>query len=606
MPNVLRAAIGGTLVLAVLTGVAAYPLWPLLLGAALLLYGVALWLRPALWLLVIPAILPNLDFAPWTGWLLIQEPDFFVLLTVAILLMRVKLVRADIVLGGLGGAILALFVGATLLSAAIGLLVPGVVGGSSIVYLTEANTLRAAKPFLFALALWPFLRARMRTHGDGISRFGAGMLLGLAGVVALVGLERAIFVSLWDFRSDYRVAAAFASMHVGGGHIGAYLAMALPFLAVPLLRGRARWWPLVGLLAAGGGYALVMTFARTAYAAALVAVVVTICGLALAQFHQSRQVLRGLLAPAVLLVGLGVAVLAASATAYMSTRIAGARADFSTREANWLHGLEARNYGVFAVAFGAGLGTYPRLWFDRAPGLSGPSNIRAGREDGQDFVTIEARQPLYFVQKILGAPGQMLRLDLRMRANKAGASIAVGVCEKWLLYSFECATGAYRAIAAGIWEDVRIALPVPFTSGRPVEFYVTADSGTRIDLAGLRLTDTAGVALLRNGDFARGAEFWFFTDDNHAQWRIFNQYLSNFFEGGGLGVLALVLLLAGGGAAALRGLARGETIAASLGGALAAFAVSCLFDAPLEAPRLALLFYLIAFSAVGVENGARG
>ncbi len=584
-------------------GVAFYPLWPGVLAALLALYVAALWRWPLLWLLIIPAMLPNLDFSPWTGWLLIQEPDFFLLVTLAVLLLRVPLTGADIRIPGWGGWILGLFVGAALLSTVIGLFVPSVVDGSAIVYLTQANTMRAVKPLLFALALWPFLRARQRSHGDGLSLFGCGMLLGLACVVALVAVERSIFSGIWDFRSDYRVAALFSSMHVGGGHIGAWLAMALPFLAIPLLRWRARWWPLAALLAAAGGYALVVTFARTAYAAALVAMLVTVAGLLLAGFRQSRHWLRGLLAPAVLLVGVGLAVVVASGSAFMASRFAGARADFSVREANWLHGLEVRDTGPIALLFGTGLGTYPRLWFDRAPDRAGPSNIRHIQAAGGDMVRLQGRQVLYFVQKIFPASGAILHLELRLRGGTEGARINVGVCEKWLLYSFDCASAGHRAIAAGVWEDVRLNLTVPGRTGqggKPIEFYISAAPGSVVDIAGMRLAGADGANLLRNGDFAQGTQFWFFTDDNHVLWRIFNQYLTSFFEGGMLGALALVLLLSGGMAGALHALARGEREAASLAGALAAFAVSCLFDAPLEAPRLALVFYLIALASLGL------
>ena len=254
-----------------------------------------------------------------------------------------------------------------------------------------------------------------------------------------------------------------------------------------------------------------------------------------------------------------------------------------------------------------GLGTYPRLWVDRAPPNTGPSNIRAGQQAGLTFVTLQGRQPLFFVQKIPAAPGQPLRLTFRARAQAANATIAVGLCEKWLLYSFACATGTHRATTPGVWETVALPLTLPGTPGRlalPLEFYLSVAPGAEIDITALRLIDPAGANLLRNGDFAESTRFWFFTDDNHVLWRIFNQYLTSFFEGGLLGVIALVLLLTTGLTAAIRALSRGEYLAAPLAGALSAFTVSCLFDAPLEAPRLALLFYLIAFIALGLWRPA--
>jgi hypothetical protein len=599
---VLSAALAGTAFLIA----ALYPISPAILLAALALYAAALWRWPGLWLLVIPAILPNLDLSPWTGWLLIQEPDCFILLTLAVLLLRASPKTQDLKPGGAGGIILSLFLAASAISLTIGLRVPGVVGGSSIVYLEPENTLRAAKPLLLALALWPFLRARDRTHGDGLALLGYGMLLGLAGVVGLVALERAIFVSLWDFRADYRVAAAFSSMHVGGGHIGAYLAMALPFLVVPLLRARGlRFLPvavMTAALATGGAYALAVTFARTAYAAALAAMLATAAGLALSGFQRSRALLRDVLVPAAMLAALAAGVVAAAGSTYMAGRFAGIGADLSVREANWSGGLAVRDHGVVAAIFGTGLGTFPRLWFDRAPALTGPSNFRAGMDGATPLVTLQGRQPIYFVQKIAPQPSQPLLLEFRMRARTPDARLSTGLCEKWLLYSLACASGAHQTTAPGVWESVTIPLTVPPATGhiaRPIEFFLSINQGAEVDVAALRLTGPGGGNLLRNGDFGQGTTFWFFTDDSHLPWRIHNQFLTSYFEGGALGIFMLVLLLAGGGIGALRALARGERLAAPLLGALAAFAVSCLFDAELEAPRLALLFFLLAFTGLG-------
>jgi uncharacterized membrane protein len=82
------------------------------------------------------------------------------------------------------------------------------------------------------LALLPFLGARMRTHRDTMVWLGAGMTAGLALVAAVVVAERSVFTGLFDFTTDYRVVGTFFSMNVGGGHISAYIAMALPFLLV--------------------------------------------------------------------------------------------------------------------------------------------------------------------------------------------------------------------------------------------------------------------------------------------------------------------------------------------------------------------------------------
>ena len=38
-----------------------------------------MFLRPMLWLFLVPALLPVIDLAPWTGWLIVEEFDMLVL-----------------------------------------------------------------------------------------------------------------------------------------------------------------------------------------------------------------------------------------------------------------------------------------------------------------------------------------------------------------------------------------------------------------------------------------------------------------------------------------------------------------------------------------------
>ena len=73
--------------LACLGALRLYPLghgWPVwLLYALLPSYFLLLCWRPALWLFCLPALLPVLDLAPWTGWFFFEEIDLLLLLTVA-------------------------------------------------------------------------------------------------------------------------------------------------------------------------------------------------------------------------------------------------------------------------------------------------------------------------------------------------------------------------------------------------------------------------------------------------------------------------------------------------------------------------------------------
>ena len=121
----------------------------------------------------------------------------------------------------------------------------------------------------------------------------------------------------------------------------------------------------------------------------------------------------------------------------------------------------------------------------------------------------------------------------------------------------------------------------------------------------MRMLDPQGRDVLDNGDFSRGTERWYFTDDEHRIWRIENQYLMSLFEGGALALVALLLLVGTALAGTVRAVGRGDRMGAAVMGSLAAFLCSCAFDDLLGVPRLATLFYLVAFNGLTMLQQAR-
>lgn len=67
------------LTLAGLVLAAHYPLAPALTTIVFVACCVAFFRWPDLWLLLLPAILPMIGFAPWTGWISFEELDILVL-----------------------------------------------------------------------------------------------------------------------------------------------------------------------------------------------------------------------------------------------------------------------------------------------------------------------------------------------------------------------------------------------------------------------------------------------------------------------------------------------------------------------------------------------
>ena len=366
----------------------AYPLAKLPLAALLALYGAALWRWPALWLAVLPAVLPAYDLAPWTGWLFVGESDLFLLVTLGVLALRAPPQAGDFRLPGWRGAILALLLAAWGIGVFRGMLLPGVPGGSSNPYLMQANALRLFKGPAEAVILLPFLQARQRQYSDVAARFAIGMGIGLVLVAAAALAERIAFIGAFNFDTDYRVVGPFSSMHVGGGHIGAYTAMALPFLAVALLRPRPA--SLLALLVAGvaGTFTLAVTFARMAYGAGVVGMAVLGLGWAIARRRGGGGAATALLPGLLFLLIGGCIAGVALGTTYMSARVATAAPDLAFRENNWSAGVAMRDPDMATTLFGMGLGTYPRTAFLRRIPATDPSNFVITAIDGRPAVSI--------------------------------------------------------------------------------------------------------------------------------------------------------------------------------------------------------------------------
>jgi hypothetical protein len=581
-----------------------YPLggWQAL--TALAAWIAALWWRPALWFVLLPAMTPALDLGPWTGWIARSEVDIAVLATVAVLLLRAPPTRQDFWPDARVRLFPRFVIALATLACLVGMLrgfsmTAHFPGGSNNPYLTWLNTLRLAKPFLSALVLLPFMRTRQRQHGDAALLFSVGMLVGLALVSLAAVAERIAFTDLSGIHNDFRITATFSSMHVGGGHIGAYLAFAMPFMIICLLR--LRLWTLVGLivLLPLSGYTLAVTFARTAYLASFVSVMITCAAwmVALRRRGNRLDTIGGALIGAAVVIAL----IAGLNTDFMRYRIAQIWPDLATREANWDDGLDRRDLGPVAFLLGMGTGSYPRFAALRSPPDQQPGTYVVRHEGAQTYLQTRFGPRFYFGQKVPVVHGATYTLMFDMRAPVPGTTVAVLLCSKLLLYSADCHGLHLTVTQADVWQHVAESLPAPIQREElptPVELSFATGAGVVMDMAHVRLIGPDGRPegrnIVANGDFVRGTTRWFFTSDVHRLWRILNSPLSIWFEGGVLGTVAVTLLVVSALAGAGRAIRRGDPIGAPIAGAMLAILVSGCFDNIFEAPRIAVLFNLVA------------
>jgi hypothetical protein len=124
-----------------------------------------------------------------------------------------------------------------------------------------------------------------------------------------------------------------------------------------------------------------------------------------------------------------------------------------------------------------------------------------------------------------------------------------------------------------------------------------------VDIDNVRLAAPSGENLLRNGDFERGFDFWFFAVDGHLAWHVKNLWVAIFFEQGLLGVVAFGLLVGYSVLVLVSSIRRGSRVSAVILAAVSALIVVGVLESPLDFPRIALLFYLLLFAGI-VRSGA--
>ena len=586
-----------------------YPVHAAWLDIALFVYALLLWRSPSLWLLVLPALLPVLDFSPWTGWFFFDEFDLFVMVTLAVGLWRSPAQAPAPVMSRLVVVLLGLLAASFAVSLAIGVLPLSPLDANAFFsYMSHYNALRVAKGFVWALALLPLLR-REAHREDG--RFVTGMVLGLTGIVAALLWERYLYPGLVDFHSDYRISATFFSMHTGGPQIEAYLIFAMPFAIAWSLARRTAWSAVATLaLFAGGTYGVLVTYSRGGYLALVVMLVILAGGLLMRAGQRQAVILRRAAAVVVVLLMTAVIAFPVLQGGYAESRFQQLGVGLEERIHHWRSTLAMMDEGPFSTLFGMGLGRFPETYLNKNKRDVLPGNFRFIEEEGNTYLRLGAKDSLFMGQRVAVEDHHPYVLSLDMRSDKDIATLDVSLCEKYLLYSMNCRRAQVKTqddtpgwrhyqipIAAGeIGEPVhgfRRSVELAFSNPLP---------DTLVDIDNVRFVDEQGRGLLSNGDFSQGHDRWFFTVDDDWPWRVENVWLQLFFEQGMVGVIAFTLLVAYALVRVMKEIRLGRSGASLVLASVLGFLTVGLFGSVLESPRLMLLFYWVLFMVVSTAR----
>jgi hypothetical protein len=603
---------------ALVAALSIYPLQGHALGPILAGYAVLLCWRPSLWLFLLPALLPNLDLAPTTGWFFLEEIDLLLLITVGCGYGRYHRVapNRDPCLP----AWPPLFVAGVMMmtvACVIGLwrgLQPWPALDVYAVdhYYSGFNALRIAKAWAWTLLLLPLLR---HTAGPDVQRltthFVPGMLTGLLLVTCAAIHERYEFPGLLNLSSDYRITAPFSAMHTGGAALDGYLALCTPLLAICLFRPRNAWVALAGLTLLGLAlYAGLATFSRGLYGA--YALALAIVGGAWWRAAPSRTQPTGRrLAIAVtasasmLILGAG---LAFKDGYFVERRFATAPTDLQHRWQHWRHVLSLMDDDATTALLGMGLGKFPATYYWNNPTHETLPNYRYVDEGANRLLRLSAGayaagygELLRIWQTVPLVPRTDYQLTIDVRNRSPLAFLHVRLCERQLLYPVNCIAVPLRRLAVSAqWQRVGMNFNSGVLGSRtaPVRLELAVE-GQRatvdVDHASLRqLPDDR--ELLRNGDFTDANNYWFFSSDrHHLPWHVKSLPLNLYFDMGWPGLLAATILLLATCMPLLRRVGRrhANIDAAAWLAALLGFQVVGGFDSLIDVPRITVLFMLV-------------
>ena len=585
-----------------------YPLDKVLLSSSLLLYAILLLQYPAIWLFFIPALLPVLDLAPWTGWFFLDEFDLFVLVTLAVSLWeKHKKLHALSLPNGMKW-IIGLFALSYTVSALIGLLPMQAYDANAFsTYWSNYNSLRVAKGFFWAIALIPLLQKELLNDSNIRKYFITGMLTGLAGVVMVAIWERQVFSGLFNFSNDFRITSTFSAMHTGGAYIDAYLAISLPFVASSFMLWRSKLAYFGGILLFGGSlYTMLVTFSRVDYFAFTFSFF-TLSGGLVYKYKRKKQLFIVVLLVAALVTLVALPVLQGP---FIQKRFADTDSDIKVRFEHWENAIEMMDSDWLTMLFGMGLGSYLRTYFQRNPKGVRPAFYSYVKEGDNTYLRLESGDNIYVGQRISLSPDSQYTLKFDVRSNNSRALLTIPICEKSMMYSFRCKWLSKKVgNTEGQWTSNELSFAVEdlgsgnFYQRRPLELSMFNGQGnTVVEVDNVQLIDEQGSNLIKNGDFSHGCDHWFFTIDNHMLWHAKNLWVLIVFEQGWVGLLLFNALLLYTLTKLVMSFKEGNLFSLVLLSTLIGFLTVGLIGSLFDSPRIAMLFFLVVF--VSIFNSA--
>jgi hypothetical protein len=410
-------------------------------------------------------------------------------------------------------------------------------------------------------------------------------------------------------------------MHVGGGAIDAYLAMAVPFAAWAMWQSTTAWrWAGANLLMVLTVYAVLTTYSRGVYLAVLIALL--FMGVAAWRFKVAPVagpvwIRRTWLAVLVTLTLEGALVLGGGS--FMADRLSRSDSDLVGRVEHWGSGLNLlQSPGSWLT--GLGIGRFPAHYSREVPGGEYPGQAlwhqnAAGRSQVLLLGPLDAdqRADLFaLTQRVDLADAGHIRVRLRATVDQP-SRVLVSLCERHLLYDFSCQRHWARLKPTegqdADWVELKMDKSV--TEGRQgasrwrdsVIALSTTQPEPAVRIEGIELWDSNGQQRILNAYFSRGLQHWMPMAQGQFQpWHIDNLYLDVLLERGWLGLAILAAWILWVFGRLWSGLRQGHALAWVLSGSVVGVLSLGAVISVTEVPRVSLILMILLWSSGGFRG----
>ena len=283
--------------------------------------------------------------------------------------------------------------------------------------------------------------------------------------------------------------------------------------------------------------------------------------------------------------------------------------DMDTRVAHWNKVIDSSNSGLVNNLFGNGVGSFPANYVYRFPDAIRSIGSYVVQQDGYDsYLSMGPGEDLAFGQRVTIQAATSYNLTLSIRSEKKGQIMAF-LCERNLIFASNfmanCTISSFRfnATPDGFTQlsktlDSGVVGRRNWLSRWPTMLYLKNFSRNEVvDIDEISLS-VQGDQLLKNTNFSRGTDGWFFYNDfAHLPWHMKNTYLQSWYNYGWIGFLLFISLVTAVIFIAIKG--RGDSVfyvACATG--VIAVGVFGIFGSPLDSSRVSWLFYFYMFAAL--------